>query len=261
MFLKSAKGSFLHMRNAKQCLAIALLLVALLSLFSSAFAQWWIQPEPALPPVDFEKIREEYGSDAAAFAKKIHLRFGQSLEQRELEGIAKFVKRFPEKNGKAVLDSMTDLRYSLWGESALSEIAALDEKKSLEKVFFRPSLLAKIGSKSVDAVASPDYRDFFIESVSLNQRLSGTKALYSKIVKESRRFREARAQDITVVIVLKKGTSLGKAEIEKTVQSAFENSANLEMQKISRIAVYNAGGKGKLITVYGKQDWIRGKMS
>jgi len=243
----------------KHYLAIALLLIALLAAASFAFAQWWLWQPEAQQEIDFGKIAKEYGNDAASFAKKIHLRFGERLGQQELEGIAKFAKQFPEKNGKAVLDAMTDLRYSLWGEGTLSEVVLLDEKKKFENLFFRPSLFAKIGSRKVDAVASPDFRDFFIESAALNERLSSPKRLYSKIAAESKRFKEAQRQDITLVIVLRRGTSVKKAEIEKAIESAFENSANLEMQKISRVAVYDAGGKGKLITVYSRLDWINKK--
>lgn len=232
------------------------------SFWSNFFSPWlWREkPKQAFEEARdvFEEIEEEYGNKIAEFVKKIDKRFEESLLDKGLEGIAEIVKRFPEGNGKAVLDAMTDSEYEIWGRQTLEEIAELNEEGELANFFFKKSEFAKIGKKSVDGVARADFKDFFIETTAVRNKLTRTGFLYSKIVRQSKRFKETHGLDLTLVIVLKKGTSLRKSEIEKTVWKAFEKSSNLDMQNITRIVLYDAG-KEKTVTVYSKQDWIDGK--
>lgn len=214
-------------------------------------------PEPEVL-VSFDGIGEEYGLETAEFAERIYNRFEKSFLEEELEGIAKIVENFPEGNGKAVLETMTDEEYGIWSRQALEDIAELDAEGELENFYFKGSQFAKIGGETVDGLARADYKDFFIETTAVRNRLTSASFLYSKVVRQSKRFREAQGQDITLVIVLKKGTWLEKKEIDKTLWKAFEKSTNLEMQNITRIALYDAGQE-KTITVYSRQDWIDGK--
>jgi len=266
----------------KRKMAIALLLVFLVVVAQPVFAFWpfwpgediegfwnnffsswlWGKPnlyaslEPQIPK-SFERIEEEYGIETAEFVKKIDKRFGNRLLEEELQGIAKIVEEFPERNGKAVLETMTDAKYGVWSKQALKEIAELDAKGNLENFYFKGSQFAKIGENAVDGIARAGYKDFFIETSAVRNRLKSASFLYSKVVLQSKRFKETKGQDTTLVIILKKGTRLGKKEIDKTLWKAFEKSTNLDMQNITRIALYDASEE-KTVTVYSKQDWING---
>ena len=267
----------------KRTMAIALLLVFLVVVAEPVFAFWsfwpgedsegfwsnffssWLWGKPKLyanlepeASKSFEGIEEEYGSETAEFVKKIDKRFGKSLLEEELQGIAEIVEEFPERNGKAVLETMTDAKYKVWSRQTLEEIAELDAKGELENFYFRGSQFAKIGEKTVDGIARADYKDFFIETSAVRNSLKSASFLYSKVIRQSKRFKEAQGSDTTLVIVLKKGTILEKKEIDKTLWKAFEKSTNLDMQNITRIALYDAS-KEKTVTVYSKQDWIDGK--
>lgn len=233
-------------------------------LWDSFFSSWlWGKPEPyaSLEPTaqkPFDELEEQYGSQTAEFAKKIDKRFGKSLTEGGLRGIAEILEEFPEGNGKAVLETMTDAAYGLWNRQDLEEIAELDASGELENFCFKGSQFAKIGEKTVDGVARASYKNFFIETSAVRDKLKSASFLYSKVVRQSKKFKEAWGQDTTLVIVLRNGTALEKREMEKTLWKAFEKSANLDMQNITRIALYDES-KEKTVTVYSKQDWVDGK--
>ena len=201
-------------------------------------------------------LEKKFGVETIALVKKINRRLEAGFSPETMEGIALIARRFPEKNGEAVLDAFTDKAFgccSIWSAGDLKEMAET-ENGQLTRFFFKKSPFTKTGATYLDAIAMPYYKDFFIETTALNSRLSKPKTLYYKITGESKKFRGIYS-DATLVIVLKKGISLTKKETEKTIRDAFENSANLEMQNITRIAIYDAQ-KQKTITIYAKQDWI-----
>ncbi|MFA4856029.1 MAG: hypothetical protein WC634_05620 [archaeon] len=203
-------------------------------------------------------LEKKFGVETISFVKKINLRLEAGFSPETMEGIALIARRFPEKNGKAVLDALTDkvVGGPIWSAGDLKEMAET-ENGQLTRFFFKKSPFTKTGTTYLDAIAMPYYKDFFIETTALNSRLSKPKTLYYKITGESKKFRGIYS-DATLVIVLKKGSSLTKKETEKTIRDAFENSANLEMQNITRIAIYDAQ-KQKTITIYSRQDWINRK--
>ena len=239
-------------------------------LFASCALAFWPFSGPVFPwetiPVAQEKVQEttlaglekKFGVETIALVKKINRRLEAGFSQETMEGIALIARRFPEKNGKAVLDAFTDKAFGgssspIWSAGDLKEMAET-ENGQLTRFFFKKSPFTKTGTTYLDAIAMPHYKDFFIETTALNSRLSKAKILYSKITGESKKFRGIYS-DATLVIVLKKGISLTKKETERTIRDAFENSANLEMQNITRIAIYDAQ-KQKTIIVYRRQDWI-----
>lgn len=247
---------------------LALLFVFLL-FSASAFAFWpsfaWndyfrgsgLAVQEKAPAVSFSDLEKKFGAETIAFVKKLNNRLGGKFSAETLKGLALIIKNFPEGNGKAVLDALTDKAFGpVWDAGDLEEMAEIKDGQ-LTRFFFKKSLFTKTSTVFLDAIAMPYYKDFFIETAALNSRLSRPKTLYSKIISESKKFRGVYS-DATLVIVLKKGSSIAKKETEKTIREAFENSKNLDIQNISRIAIYDAK-KQKTITVYGRQDWLNRK--
>jgi len=243
-----------------------LALLFVLVLFSAnAFAFWpfsGLVSSWETVPVAREKVQEttlaglekKFGAETISFVKKIDRRLEAGFSSETMEGIALIAKRFPEKNGKAALDIMTDKAFGpVWDARDLKEMAEIKDGQ-LTRFFFKKSPFTKTGATFLDAIAMPYYKNFFIETTALHSRLSKPKTLYSKIVSESKKFKGIYS-DATLVIVLKKGSSIAKKETEKTIREAFENPKNLDTQNITRIAIYDAK-KQKTTTIYEKQDWI-----
>ncbi len=186
-----------------------------------------------------------------------------SWSKPELHGYCRFLQKFPDGLGNAVINVMREKWYS---DNMVKRAVQLDAEGSFKNFFKRghPMTVIKKSvnsrkAKTVDGVfdvSGP--RAYHVKAKALNTELRNWRGLTKAILSQAKYFEYSSLGGIldnTIVIELRKGTTLSKKTIQAAIWHAFDDNEDpFRMINVSRVGVYNT--KKDSVILYTKENWL-----